>query len=105
MFRIATASEVRSRFHWLDEDLRLRVPAPALGFELRGVADDAWESAVVLFQPGPGPVAIELPEGAWWVFVQGERARASRPLEEEPVRGSMTVPGRSVVVLARPRGR
>lgn len=102
MFRMGTADLVRRHLQWLDDDLGLPLPSGVLGFRLlRHEPADAWEAAVVLFNPAGHTEWAPLPPGDWRVFVDGETASAVEPVREGVVAGYFEMAPRSVVVLGR----
>ena len=105
LFRQSPAIGAPRTLFWLDEDLHLPVPPPALGALIeRGSTGDPWGAAVVWLNPAGHGLRVPLPPGGWRLHVDGDRVSPVEPLRPEPVIGEIELPARSAVVLARAPG-
>jgi pullulanase len=75
MFRMRTREEVTANLEFLDDDLGLRLPSRCVGYRLRGASSgDAWDEALVLYNPNPRAVVFTIPDGDWTVVVDDDEA-------------------------------
>jgi len=98
---------VRRAVQFLDDSLKMAVPAGCVAFVVEDVTgQDSWERAMVLVNTQPKAVEFSIPAGDWRLFV--DERRAGR-IEILPNTGKVeseraTVAGRSVMVLGEVRG-
>ncbi|MGH9846981.1 MAG: type I pullulanase, partial [Blastocatellia bacterium] len=107
MFRLERGKDVRRAVNFLDDSLKMAVPAGCVAFvveDLRGL--DSWKRALVLINTQPRAVEFSIPAGDWRLFVDGRRAgRIEIPAGAGKVESDRaTVAGRSVMVLGEVRG-
>jgi len=104
MFHMKTKAEVLANLRFLDDDLKIRVPAKCVAYELtRGKTGDSWEAAVVLFNADSKPVEFAVPAGEWTIVVDDDEA-GTGPVKTGPSKvsgGTVTVPARSAMVMGR----
>jgi pullulanase len=102
LLRQSPGPDEPSGLSWLDTDLALAVPPPVAAFRLeRGSTGDPWREAVVIVNPAADARAVPLPSGPWGVVVDGDRVTDAPVAALAPANGTIEVPGRSVLVLAR----
>lgn len=97
LFRLGSAEEVRERLHF---EAPVAQGPQKIQFAIngKGLRGESWNEARVLINPYRNARTFHLPEGEWNVHVRGAKAELKAFGQE---RETMSVPGRSMVVLAR----
>jgi pullulanase len=99
MFRLSEADAIRKSLFFLDDDLGLTVPQGGIGYVLnRSTTNDAWENALVLFNPNSAPVEFAIPSSSW-IPVVNARAAGEAPLGPPVLTDRVRVAARGALVL------
>jgi hypothetical protein len=99
MFRLSDPALIKRSLFFLDDDLQMAVPGTGIGYLLNGGRNgDAWQNALVLFNPEPRPIAFTVPASRWIPVVNATTAGAT-PLGAAIESERITVAPRSAMVL------
>jgi pullulanase len=105
MFRMKTRGEVEANLKFLDDDLGLSQPPNCVGYVItKGSSGDAWNEALVLFNPNRGEEVFRVPEGEDWIVVVDEDEAGTEQVKSGKNKfggDKVKVPAMSAMVLCR----